>query len=589
MFTNPVQPKQIGSVSVDQPVVDTSAQTALAGVSDMLKVFGTMQKNSAPDAWQVKEQWETEGHSAAVEDAKQYQFLVETSGRQKADQWLNKQTLVRQGGLGASSADSYRDVLNANIGKTKEIVDRENEQSLEKRSMEKLQDLELQGQELLAADVARYGGDVSTISKDTMIGMALAYNGTQARTAARTQEVALTQSELNLSNDQRKLKSEAGINTFLGNTVSSVQSKLVAATEAMKANPAKAEQIKLQFIADLSQQKTTAVTAAQKSILSLGGDPSDVSADRITGIQKMYDDTIALVRGDFATDVMTANLKQLSYGTTLEVLGAMPKGFATQLLMENTTRMPIQALGAVVKAGDPSYSLNDTNEVVRRSVGGIATAVQGTNVSHVPFYKLTASTVVKASTSTDDTLRGTSAEALLNTLSEPYQGPRKIRELSSRPDAVPALFEQLARSTQKGELLPELNAAAQAEGTTPLDVWIQSSTGVLRNTIAPSLLLEDPNVIGNLDLKYAGGKFTLRLNEPAYRKASNLSANPGYYSGIDQSMTKINRLNSNLRLTEKFLNDAAQSYSRTTGSSADDVGVALYEMMNLTFNLSKPE
>jgi hypothetical protein len=302
----------------------------------------------------------------------------------------------------------------------------------------------------------------------------------------------------------------------------------------------------------------------------------------------MYDDTIALIRGDFAIDVMKANMELLSYGVSLETLQRMDRGFATQIYLENTTRMPITALDAVVKAGKSTYTVQDTNEVIRRSVGGLASASVGTSVPHAPLYKGMGSAVYNAGKSEDVVLRTSSAEALLNSLQETYQAPAKVRSLSSRPDAVPALFETLARSQAKGELGQELVDAAAAEGSTPLDIWIQSSTGVLRNTIAPSLMLEDPNVMGNLDLKYSGGKFKLTLNEEGYRKAAGFSKNPGYYSGIDQSMTKINRMNSNLRSTEKFLNDAAQSYSKTTGSSADDVGLALYEVMNLTFNLTKP-
>jgi hypothetical protein len=588
MFTNPVQPKQVGSVSIQSPVVDTSAQTALAGVSDLLSAFGSMNQPAQVNSWEVKEQWETEGHSAAIEDAKQYQFLTETAGRTKADQWLNKQTLVRQGSLGASSADSYRQVLGDTVGKTKEIVDRELEHSLEKKNAEKIQELEMEGRELLLADMQKYGGSVDSITSEMAIGTAMARRGVQARTADAIQQNSLTSGNMSIEASKRKLASEVGINTFVGNSTSAVQTKLSAAVAAMKANPAQAEQIKVQFIADITQLKTLAQSEASKTVLSLGGDPSDVGADRVTGVTKMYDDTISLIRGDFAIDVMKANMELLSYGVSLETLQRMDRGFATQIYLENTTRMPITALDAVVKAGKSTYTVQDTNEVIRRSVGGLASASVGTSVPHAPLYKGMGSAVYNAGKSEDVVLRTSSAEALLNSLQETYQAPAKVRSLSSRPDAVPALFETLARSQANGELGQELVDAAAAEGSTPLDIWIQSSTGVLRNTIAPSLMLEDPNVMGNLDLKYSGGKFKLTLNEEGYRKAAGFSKNPGYYSGIDQSMTKINRMNSNLRSTEKFLNDAAQSYSKTTGSSADDVGLALYEVMNLTFNLTKP-
>jgi hypothetical protein len=588
MFTNPVQPKAVGSVSVQAPVVDTSAQTAMSGLSDLFSAIGTMNQPAQVNAWEVKEEWETEGHSAAIEDAKQYQFLVETGGRQQADRWLNKQTLVRQGSLGASSADSYRQVLGDTVGKTKEIVDREAEHSLEKRNAEKLADLEFEGRELLLADIQSYGGNPELITQDMAIGAAMTRRGVQARTADAIQQNSLTSGSMSITANKRKLASETGINTFIGNSTGAVQSKFQAATAAMKADPSKAEQIKLQFIADLTQLKTTAQYNAAKTVQSLGGDPSDLNADRVTGVMKMYDDAIALMRGDFAVDVMKVNLDLLSYGTTLEVLPKMAKGFATQIYVENTVRMPVKALGAVLENTPVSYSTQDTQEVIRRAASGIGAAVQGTSVNPSPLYRGMGSVLFRAGKSEDPVLRTTSAEALLNSLQETYQAPSKVRAVSSRPDAVPALFETLARSQANGELGQELVDAAAAEGSTPLDIWIQSSTGVLRNTIAPSLMLEDPNVMGNLDLKYSGGKFKLSLNEEGYRKAAGFSKNPGYYSGIDQSMTKINRMNSNLRSTEKFLNDAAQSYSKTTGSSADDVGLALYEVMNLTFNLTKP-
>ena len=86
-------------------------------------------------------------------------------------------------------------------------------------------------------------------------------------------------------------------------------------------------------------------------------------------------------------------------------------------------------------------------------------------------------------------------------------------------------------------------------------------------------------------VQYSGGKFTVRLKEQQYRTATNLSANPGYYSGIDASSTKINQINKNLTAVQQVLNDYVQSYTKTVGGNPDDVGLALQEVMKLSFNL----
>jgi len=545
--------------------------------------MGQAKFNKGPEAWTVKAEWETEGSQAGIEDAKQYQFLAETQGRAKADVWLNKQVLTRQGGMNADTADSYRQVVGDTVGKTTSVLDREFERKEEERRQEQLNDLELKGAELAMADGAKLGVDPSKLSTDQKIGLAMMANGVAARTQQETANVALATSNMNLAQKERVLKSEGGANVFLGQKTVETKSLIFSTIESIRQNPSKAEAIKLQAISDLQMRKASAMQDAAATVSKYGGDISDVTSGQVASVQAQYDTAISLIRGDYNLDLMKNSFEQVATGTALEAVRAMPNEMARVILMQHVTKMPLEASVQVLKKTSTSYNPDSQYEVIRNLGLGVNTAIQNTGETPKKWmdtFVAAAPTVVQ-----QEKLRPEYAQTLVSTLQESYSAPVNVRQQASSPDSLPSLVSNLARSNLKGELSQAVSDAAAKEGLTPAELWQKSATGVLREKIAPSLQFKDPAVMGNLDVLYSGGKFTVRLKEQQYRTATNLSANPGYYSGIDASTTKINQINKNLTAVQQVLNDYVQSYTKAVGGNPDDVGLALQEVMKLSFNL----
>lgn len=583
MFNNPIKAQQLSTPGVDRPVQDTSVQTALSGFADILSTLGQANKNSGPDAWAVKAEWETEGSQAGIEDAKQYQFLTETQGRAKADVWLNKQVLSRQGGMNADSADSYRQVIGGTIGKSSAVLDREFERKEQERRQEQLNDLELKGAELAMADGAKLGVDPAKLSRDQKIGLAMMANGVAARTQQETANVALATANMNLDQKERVLKSEGGANVFLGQKTVETKSLIFGTIEAIRQNPSKAEAIKLQAISDLQLRKSAALQDAASTVSKYGGDISDVTSGQVASVQAQYDTAIALIRGDYNLDLMKSSFEQLANGTAIEAVRTMPNEMARVVLMQHVTKMPLEASVQTLKKTGTSYNPDSQYEVIRNLGLGVNTALQ--NTGETPKRWMDTFVAAAPTAAQNESLRPDFAQTLVNTLQESFSAPVGVRQQASSPDSLPSLVSSLARSNLKGEFSQAVADQAAKEGLTPAELWQKSATGVLREKIAPSLQFKDPAVMGNLDVQYSGGKFTVRLKEQQYRTATNLSANPGYYSGIDASSTKINQINKNLTAVQQVLNDYVQSYTKTVGGNPDDVGLALQEVMKLTFNL----
>ena len=172
------------------------------------------------------------------------------------------------------------------------------------------------------------------------------------------------------------------------------------------------------------------------------------------------------------------------------------------------------------------------------------------------------------------------ARALVNSLMETFTGSRRVQDIATSPEAIPSVMRTLANSKDPG-IQNEIIQAAAEEGISPSELWVQSSTATIRSKIAPSLQLEDPNVVRALDVTYSGGKIQVRVNPEKYTALSGRVDNVGSYSGLSSAAQQDAGINRKLRGTEEFLNNTLRSYVKTTGASPDDVGEALRTAMEL--------
>lgn len=588
MFNNPIKAQQLGTPSVASPVQDQSTTTALAGLADIIGTISDRmgQTQSGPDSWEVKSEWETEGSQAAYEDAQQYKFIKETEGASRAEVWRNKQELVRGSTLNADAADSYRQVIGDVLGMSKGRLEREYEIKEEQRVQSQMNDFKIRGRELAMAGGAKLGLDPEKLTDEQLIALAMTYNGNKAWTDEATRNVALVQSQMNLKSSERTLRSESAANNFLANRTTSTQALLFSSIESIRQNPSKADDIKLATVSQLEMEKARVLADASASILSSGGDISDVKSGQVEAITKQYDVAIALIRGDYQVDLLKTKLDAVTFGTALPNLAAMDSEMSKLVLTQAAVRMPFEVASHLLgKNGETNiYDPNSQYEVVRNLGLGINTAVQNTNQPPRKWVDTFVASV--PAMAQNPKTHKDFGSTVVNTLAESFQAPLNIRQQASSPDSLPNLMGQLARTKVTPEMSEAVVQAAASEGMTPAELWQKSTVGVLREKIGPSLLKGDPFIMRNVDMTYSGGKFNLKINEQKYRQEANLVPNVSYYSGMnDATKIKIDKINKDLGIFQQFLNDSVQSYTKTVGGNPDDVGLALEQVVQVTFGL----
>lgn len=594
-FQNPIANQPIAQ-GTSQKVVQSSEVGSLAqALSTGMSAFAEFNKPAPVDTAALKMEIENEGHAAAMEVVNRYMDLKATDPK-RAEVELTKMTQSYQTSLGADGAESFRKTLNANLGKNAVVNERESAMQLqteqERREAETRHQLLTEGRELAAGDAQLKGIDPSSFSEDTLMGMALAARGVRARVAQSTADLALKANTLGYNLNVRAVKSEAAIVSFTGQQESSIQTKLRVFAESVKKNPANAEALKRGFITEMEQIRSQIGSDSTSFISKAGGDPSDIQTSQLEQIDRMYDATIKLVRGDYEIDILKSNLDMLTNGTALNVIQKMEPGFGTFILTQNALRMPINALQNQVEAvgrGGAIYSSQSQQDLITRLGQGIppAQASSGTGIPYAVGYSTMADSLDKVLKVKDPQVRAGAADALINTYQEAMSPSKRIRDTATEPDALPALQARLARS--KGDpLAQEILVAAERDGTNPKDVWVQANSAIIREKLYPQLTFDDPTVVGSLDVKYSNGQFVVSINEPVYRSKQARPVNLTTISGIDQTEVRIKELNRKLQMSSKILTDAARSYSAVTGASPDDVGKALEEQMKVTFKIVDP-
>ncbi len=594
-FNNPIGTQTQAGAAVAAPVQNTSAQQAVSGLADMVTFWQNRQQADAqataaiaPDAWQVKEEWETEGSQKAIEIAKQYQLKRKTEGAVRAEAWLNKTTLEIQSTLGATQADKFRSTLTDTVGKNSDVANRNAEidaaNELAKARQAKLDDLELTGRQLIAANAAKYGLDPSKVSADQAIGIAMVTAGQQQSAALESAQNAIIIQQNGMVDRDRKLRSQAGAVTHSSLITNNIRTGTATVLAAIRQNPNNAEQIKAAFIADMELQKGQIVNTLAKGVSDSGGNYADVDNSIATGLQNQYDAVIQLVRGDLNNAQMEKTLEALSLGTTLNAVAKLDSKLSQNLLISNAVRLPMDITAQAVKTTVSTYNPATYAEVIGNLSGlGAAAARQQTNVPPEKAYSLVYDAAVLAKKNPE--LVNEAGESIVSTFLNSFNSTSKVRGDANSAKGLPVLLDKMSRDPDLKTLAPVIQKAAEAEGVTVDEMFTRSMSTMFRESIYPSLSIEDPYVVPNLDIQYQGGKFTVKLKEDAYRKAAKLERNVLPHSGRDLSADRISVINQRLMRVQQVLNSGVLSY-QNIGGNPDDLGAALKYQLEVSAGIS---
>jgi hypothetical protein len=445
--------------------------------------------------------------------------------------------------------------------------------------------LEVEGMELVAANAAAYGLDPAKVTRDDYISIGLVTRGQKSQTALTSAQNAVMIQQQGMVDRERKLTSQAvAVQTSAGLS-NDVRVALFTASEMFKQKPNEVESIKANTIAQLELKKSQMQNAYAQSVGAAGGNIADVDNSLVTGSIAQIDAAINLLRGDFQVQQMQTTLNQMSLGTTLNVIGSLPTASKQQLLVTNQIKINMPIMDNMVKTANANqFDPNAYVEVINNLDGlGAAAARQRTSVPVEKAYRLVYDLNNQAVGKPE--YHEEAANSLTNTLFNSYMGTSTVRKDANSARGLPMLLADMAKNPKLVELAPAIEAAAAKEGTTVNEMFVNSVSGLFRESVYPSLSVEDPYVIPNLDIQYTNGKFSVALKEQEYRTQSKLERNVLPHSGRDLSNDKINVINQRLKTMQGVLNNAVLSY-KNLGGNPDDFGAAMKYQLEVSSGIS---
>lgn len=591
-FNNPIATQTQAGASAPATVQNTAVQSAISGFADIMSAvsyYNASQQQAAaraaPEAWQVKEEWESSGAQQAVDVAKRYKKWVEIEGRAKAEVRLNAETLNMQSSMGATEGDKFRSTLNSLIGKNSDVNERDVEMERAKAQASKLDELEMAGRSLLMAQGTKYGVDPAKITREQAISVAMVTNGQQQAASLEAAQLGVINARNTQIDRDRKLTSQATAVYQSATITAGIRQSLASFSAAIDQNPNTIEQAKAQFIADMELRKSQVVNELAASVQAAGGNVADIDQTVANGLVSQYNAAIELVRGDYNVQQMKSTLEAMSVGTTIDTIKQLDTPFQRQLLVENTTRMPNSLSNKTVSLTNGMYNPAAYGEVIRNvSSLGAAAAANKTGVPTEKAYGIPYDGLLIATKNPD--AKEEAASSLVNTFMNSYQGSSSVRSAANSSKGLPVLMDKIARNPELKSLAPDIQAAAEKEGTTVNQMFMDSTRTMFRESVYPSLSLGDPYVLPNLDIQYKGGKYTVKLKEDEYRKQSKLERNVLPHSGRDLSADKINIINERLATVQTLLNAQVLAY-QNLGGNPDDLGEALKYQLEVAAGISR--
>lgn len=593
MFTNPIQTQTSAGASAPVVTPSQSAEIAIGGVSSLLGFFENYQKVEAqraqtnqPEAWVVKEEWETEGHKQAAALAATYRQKRETDGVVRAEQWLDKQTLTISASLGKTGADSFMSSLDKLIGKNAFVEERAQEQARAATYQQKLDELKLAGRELFAAKATTLGVSPDAIDDDTAIGLAMVYNGQKAATALEQAQNAVTIQNQGMIDRDRKLTSQAAVVQASSDLTANLRVTTMALSKGITANPNEAPQLKARAVMQLQQQKAQIQNQVAAAINAAGGNIADVDNTLLNGLVNQYDAVINTLNGTDEVKVLQNHLDTLSLGTTINAIDKLPTQTKQFLMVNSSMRSPVGFTDKQLQNLPASqYNPNQLAEVIA-NLGdlGAAGARQNTGVPVSRSYGLVTDAIRYAVDKVE--ARAEAAGMFVNTMMNSFNAGSSVRREANSANGLPVLLNDLSRNPKAVELGVEIEEAARAEGSSTEEMFTRSLTTMFRESVYPSLSITDPYVVPNLNIDFDGGKFKVTLNEDSYRTQSGLKRNVMPHSGRDLSDEQVSALNRRLRQVESVLNTSLLSYKNIGGNPAD-LGAALKYQLDVAAGITK--
>lgn len=560
--------------------------TVAKGITDVLEAFAPKQ----PTASEINEQVKSRGTTLASQHISQYNRILESQGMDKADSWLNKQAVKSQASLGASGSEAYRTTLKSFLGgipMNQELEEQREAAAAEAQNRRNAIEL---GRELVLTS----GANPESFSEEDLYLRGQSYQGRQSMVQLQKQEYQLQSARLNAEEAQLEANTRAGIDTYRNTLQTTLDARMQEYADAVAQNNGTSVELKAEFMSDLRQLRADLNNSVQEAVNGVGGSWSMVDTQQVTQLENMLSNTEKLIQGEYLIDLQNVENKRILVGQATEFL-QMNEGesFVTRLGLSQLpgvqTNVDITQADTNAVRGGSGRRLE--NDILMRSMEGMATAGAQLGASpedvSVPYRK--AGRTLASFKRTDPSYQKRSAaEFFVNSLFEGTTGRRKVRALANSRQGVPLMLKEAA-SMERGALAQEILEQAEAEGSTPQEVFTGYYNQMIRGTLVPSLRINDEDFIKSVQVQDQGGRISLSFDRQAYnsRTRGNRRGRQDTASQVDSAALdkKIKRI----RQLEAELNKYTGAYSQIMDADSSDVTAAMVQTLKAVSGMVDPE
>ena len=592
-FSNPVQ-AQSGTIPSMQPMSTNNAGAVLAqGLADIADVFvrreEAARKAAIPSQSEIDKGETDAGRKLALQRVAEYDRIVQTQGREAANRWRRKVSLQDQSNLYGKSIDGYVDTWGNMVGGSALKAEEEAYQ-------------EAHAQEIKAA-AARKTNRIETgrmfasmtpnlseepLTEDQLERIGFFYESQKEQMDFKRKQGDLYLQELNIQRNERQLISEEIFDSTVVGINATVQSMLAEYQGIVSRDPSQSPQAKATVIGELTAMRASIDRDLALEMQKIGGSLSDVPPERLNGVRNQIDNYIALIRGDYGVELNETTMRLMTSGAALDYLSIDTNSKMAVVAGINSYAPGTMTTSSGIGAVDPTRSRSQLDVIFQNIEFQVAPAIAQANLSPEDTRKVytdTGKALVLLSATDKPENKQSAANTLVTAIWEGAMGNRKARSVALGKNGVINMINESVKMG-RGAISSEIQAAAEAEGMTPEELFATYSSRFTRDVIVPSLKGVDSTLIEYMRPAQQGSKLVLELDVDGYIAATMPKSTPGGLGVSEVSHeVRIRNFDKSRKKAEAEINKLISSYAHIMNATEEDAAYVLSLVLKDTFTI----
>lgn len=592
-FSNPVQ-AQSGTVPSMQPMSTNNAGAVLAkGLSNiadtLVKREEAARKAATPSQSEIDKGETDVGRKLALQRVAEYDRIVQTQGREAANRWRRKVSLQDQSNLYGKSVDGYIETWGNMVGGSALKAEEEAYQAARTQEIK-----DAAARRTNRIEMGRMFASMTPslteepLTDDQLERIGLFYETQKEQLDFKKKQGDVYLQGLNIQRNERQLISEEIFDSTVVGINATVQSMITQYQDLLKRDPSQSPQAKATVIGELTAMRASIDRDLALEMQKVGGSLSDVPPERLNSVRNQIDNYIALIRGDYGVELNETTMRLMTSGAALDYLSIDTNSKMAVVAGINSYAPGTMTLSSSISAVDPSRSREQLDNIFQNIEFLVAPAIAQANLSPEDTRKVYTDTgkalVTLAATDRPEN-KQSAANAFVTAMWEGAMGNRKTRSVALGKNGVINMINESVKMG-RGAISNEIQAAAEAEGMTPEELFATYSSRFTRDVIVPSLKGVDATLIEYMRPVQQGSKLILELDVDGYIEATRPKSTPGGL-GFDQASheVRIRNFDKSRKKAEAEINKLISSYAHIMNASEEDAAYVLSLVLKDTFTI----